>query len=123
MKRILCIILCFFISLSVIACQKEEVCNIVDGCPNELVATLEGYEFYRVSVGCQMVAGEIVIDGYDFGYFHSACGHTLDDIGYYVRIGEDIYVIQALVDDGILKTKDIYNIYQCDPFKLGEYIT
>ncbi len=120
-NKIIHLVLIFLLALAISSCQTSLVNDNLEGKAGELVGTLDGYEFYRESITCEAVIGNITIDNYNFGYFSSACGDTLDDIGYDVKKGEDDFNLQDLVDNGELKTKDIfYRIYKPDPFKKGE---
>lgn len=109
------------IAFMVRSCQQSVVNDDIDGSPGELVATLNGYEFYRESITCEMVVGNIIVDGYNFGYFWSACGNTLNSIGYNIEKDGQSYNLQILVDEGKLTTKDIYyRIYMHDPYRKGD---
>ena len=120
-NKIIHLVLIFLLALVVSSCQTSLVNDNLEGKAGELVGTLDGYEFYRESITCDLVIGNITIDNYNFGYFGSACGDTLDDIGYDVKKNDETFRLQDLVDKGELKTKDIFNrIYKPDPFKKGE---
>lgn len=120
-SRIFGIILIVSIAFLVTGCQRSGINDDIDGSPGELVGTLDGYEFYRESITCAAVIGNITVDGYDFGFFWAACGNTLDSIGYNIKKDGGSLNLQGLVDEGKLKTKDIYNkIYIHDPYKKGD---
>lgn len=120
-KRVLNIVMIFLITIVLVGCQETAINDNLDGKLNEHVGTLNGYEFYRETYTCDAVVGNITIDYYNFGYFWSACGDTLDDIGYEIKKDNERYNLQELVDNGELRTRDIYRkIYKPDPFKKGE---
>ena len=120
-KRVLNIVMIFLITIVLVGCQETAINDNLEGKAGEHVGTLDGYEFYRETYTCYAVIGNITIDHYNFGYFWSACGDTLDDIGYEIKKDNERYNLQQLVDDGELRTRDIYRkIYKPDPFKKGE---
>ncbi len=120
-RKIISIVVIVSISFLVRSCQSSVIEDDLDGSPGELVAVLDGYEFYRESITCAMVVGNIIVDGYNFGYFWSACNNTLNDIGYIVKKDGETFNLQLLVDEGELTTKDIYNrIYKLDPYRKGD---
>jgi len=103
------------------SCQETVINDNLEGKAGEHVGTLDGYEFYRETYTCSAVVGNITIDNYNFGYFWSACGNSIGDIGYEVRKGDETFNLKELVDNGELRTKDIYRkIYLPDPFKKGK---
>ena len=111
-------IICLLVTIS--GCQESVVNDDLEGIGGELVGTLDGYDFYRESFSCAMYVVNITVDGYNFGTFPMACGDSLDDIGYIIKKDGVTYSLQDLVDDNILKTKDIYyKIYKPDPFRKG----
>lgn len=120
-KKLTKIIIITALIFIVEGCQNSAINHDIDGSPGELVATLNGYEFYRESLTCEAVIGDIIIDGYDFGFFGSACDNTLNDIGYVIKKDGYSYHLQDLVDEGILATKDIYEkVYILDPYRKGK---
>ena len=120
-RRIVDLVLVLSLSFLLFGCQKTVINDNLEGIAGEHVGTLNGYEFYRERYTCFAVVGNITIDKYNFGYFGSACGNTLNDIGYEIKKGDETFRLQDLVDDGELRTRDIYyKIYKPDPFKKGE---
>ena len=120
-KKIIDLVLVLSLSFLLFGCQKTVINDNLEGKAGEHVGTLNGYEFYRELYTCSAHVGNITINKVNFGYFPSACGNTLNDIGYEIRKGDETFLLQSLVDDGELSAKDIYNyIYKPDPFKKGE---
>ena len=55
-----------------------------------------------------MVVGPIWVDGFYFGTYSSSCAADLNNIGYLAMKDGVTYHLQNLVDDGKIKTRDIY---------------
>jgi len=100
-----------------------EGCLIRDPEDETYFGTINGYAFYRFEDAvCEMVVGNITVDGYDFGFFNWGCDDNLNWIGYTARKDGVTYQLQDLVDQGEVTTKDIYEkIYICDDAKWGQY--
>ncbi len=126
MKKIIFILLIFFITFSLISCQKSETtisdrCDIYDISSEVgvVLGYINGYAIKRTEVSCDWVVGEIVVDGYDFGYFYWGCSRDLNGIGYYAEKHDNHYYLQSLVEEQEMTTEQIYQFYMCDSFRNG----
>ena len=95
-------------------CELYEISNDIGSLeePNP-IAKLGDYNIYRTGFTCMMVVGNIIVDGYYFGYFSVGCDDDLDNIGYYAEFDGVNYGLQDLVDDEILTVKEIYEMHLC----------
>ncbi len=99
---------------------QDTVCTITILEDASIVGEINGYEIQRSLVFCTAVVGQIVVDGFDFGYFSNGCDADLNSIGYYATKDDVTYQLKQLVDDGIINTQQIFDIYKCDEGRLGE---
>ncbi|XMB71711.1 hypothetical protein RJI07_06255 [Mycoplasmatota bacterium WC30] len=99
---------------------EDTVCTITTSAEDTVIGEINGYEIRRSLAFCDAVVGQIVVDGFDFGFFSSGCDANLNSIGYYAVKDNIDYELKELVDDGIITTEQIFDIYKCDEGRLGE---
>ena len=125
MNKLVYVIIVLFFTLLVISCQEEypipESCDVYDFSIESgiEVGNINGYTIYRGDNACDWVVGEIIVEGYDFGYFYWGCSRDLSAIGYYAEKDDIHYFLQDLVDNGEISVAQIYYLYMCDPYKAG----
>lgn len=118
-SRIVLIVLAIIISVLIFvmfpAIRNEDPVNRDELLGNSLIddnifyyGSINGYHFYKSFMACSMVVGPIWVDGYYFGNYSSGCAADLNNIGYFTMKDGISYQLQDLVDDGELKTRDIY---------------
>ena len=105
--------------------ENEDVITSIEQCevaiPEEEldVGEINGYTIKRQLWACEMVLGSVVIDGYDFGYIHSGCDWTIDNVGYYAEKDGVTYDLSELVDSGEMTVGQIHELYMCDYGRIG----
>ncbi len=120
MKKILLILIALFLTGCNGETNQEELdynCPIVEN--NLEVGTINGFTLFRTEITCEMVVGNININGYDFGFFHSGCDNTIDSVGYYAQKDSVTYMLSSLVENEEITVEQIYTLYMCDEFRFG----
>jgi len=87
----------------------------------ETVGSIGEYSIIRSVEVCDNMVGNIYVDGYNFGYFDNQCSFDLNSIGYYAVRSDQYYEIQNLVNDGILTTKQVFELYRTDEGRMGDF--
>jgi len=126
MKKFAGVFLILLSPLILISCQESKY-SIPDSCDiydisNEvgvILGYINGFAIKRSEISCDWVVGEIVVDGYDFGFFYWGCSKDLDGIGYYAEKDDEHFYLQDLVDEEEVTTEQIYHLYMCDPYRVG----
>lgn len=103
-------------------------CDLIyDGEPEdvpstELVGTIRGIEIYRDSMlVCEMVLGQVVIDGFDFGYIPSGCTTSINSIGYIAYTSHKVYDLEAVLFSDSVSVEDIHELYMKDTGRRGSF--
>ncbi len=89
---------------------------------SELVGTIAGIEFYRDTKStCENDLGEVIIDGFDFGYISEGCDYTLNSIGYVAYTSNKVYNLEDVILSSRITIEDIHNLYMNDSDKIGTF--
>lgn len=102
-------------------CNQYDITNDIGTLEDpKSIAKLGDYNIYQTRLTCMMVVGNIIVDGYYFGFFNTGCASDLDNIGYYAEMDGITYGLQELVNDEILTVKEVYDMYLCISFGCDE---